>query len=219
MAHGIPIVETVAGKATVTADHPNFGGPIGVTGSTSANLLANDADVVVAVGTRLQDFTTGSWSVFRDPELTLVSINVGRFDATKHQPISVVGDARVTLEALDEAIGDYRAPASWLERTAEVRADWYRYLDELTAPGDGMPTYAQVIRAVNDLSADDDYQVAAAGGLPGELNTWDGSRNRSVRSTPSTATPAWGTRSPGHGAPRWRLATGRSSRGWATAPI
>ncbi|MDX1450868.1 MAG: thiamine pyrophosphate-binding protein, partial [Acidimicrobiia bacterium] len=112
VTHGIPIVETVAGKASVTADHPNFAGPIGVTGSISANALAADADVVVAVGTRLQDFTTGSWSVFRDPEFRLVSINVGRFDATKHQALAVVGDARVTLEALEEALVDYRAPAS-----------------------------------------------------------------------------------------------------------
>ncbi len=179
-SHGIPIVETVAGKATVTADHPNFGGPIGVTGSTSANLLANDADVVLAVGTRLQDFTTGSWSIFRDPDVKLVSINVGRFDATKHRPISVVGDAKVTIEALDEAVGDYRAPASWLERTAEVRDDWYRYLDDISAPGEGMPTYAQVVRAVNDLARDDDYQVAAAGGLPGELNT--GWHSKSIHS-------------------------------------
>lgn len=180
VARGIPIVETVAGRATVPADHPNFGGPIGVTGSTSANNLANDADVVLAVGTRLQDFTTGSWSVFRDPEFQLVSINVGRFDATKHTPISVIGDADVSLRQLDAEVGDYRAPGSWLERTAELRAEWYSYLDELTAPTSDTPTYAQVIRAVNDLAEPSDYQVAAAGGLPGELNM--GWHSKSIRS-------------------------------------
>jgi 3D-(3,5/4)-trihydroxycyclohexane-1,2-dione acylhydrolase (decyclizing) len=169
--HGIPVVETVAGKTSLTADHPNFAGPIGVTGSTSANALANDADLVLAVGTRLQDFTTGSWSVFRDPDYRLVSINVARFDATKHQAISVIGDARVCLEQLDQAIGDRTAPSSWLDRASSLREEWYGYLDDLSEPTTDLPTYAQVVRAVNEMAAPTDYQVAAAGGLPGELNT------------------------------------------------
>ena len=170
VARGIPVVETVAGKSSLVYDHPNFAGPIGVTGSTSANALAADADVVIAVGTRLQDFTTGSWSVFKNPQLQLVSINVGRFDATKHHSISVVGDARVSLEALNEALGDYRAPAEWLERADDERRRWYDYLEGYIALDFDLPTYAQVIRAVNDLVDDTDYQVSAAGGLPGELN-------------------------------------------------
>ncbi len=177
---GIPVVETVAGKATVTADHPNFAGPLGVTGSTSANALAADADVVVAVGTRLQDFTTGSWSVFRDEGFRLVSVNVGRFDATKHQPIAVVGDARVSLEQLDQALGDYSAPDDWMTRAAELRGEWYAYLEDLTRSDSEVPTYAQVIRAVNELVDPSDYQVAAAGGLPGELNM--GWHSRSIHS-------------------------------------
>jgi len=170
VARGIPVVETVAGKSTLVYDHPNFAGPIGVTGSTSANALAADADVVVAVGTRLQDFTTGSWAVFKNPRMQLVSINVGRFDATKHHALSVVGDARVSLEALDEALGDYHAPTEWLHRAGEERSEWYDYLDGYIARDHEVPTYAQVIRAVNDLVDDSDYQVSAAGGLPGELN-------------------------------------------------
>jgi 3D-(3,5/4)-trihydroxycyclohexane-1,2-dione acylhydrolase (decyclizing) len=170
VARGIPVVETVAGKSTLVYDHPNFAGPIGVTGSTSANALAADADVVVAVGTRLQDFTTGSWAVFKNPRMQLVSINVGRFDATKHQAVAVVGDARVSLEALNEALGDYRAPTEWLERAGDERRRWYDYLDGYIALDLDVPTYAQVIRAVNDLVDDTDYQVSAAGGLPGELN-------------------------------------------------
>jgi 3D-(3,5/4)-trihydroxycyclohexane-1,2-dione acylhydrolase (decyclizing) len=166
----IPVVETVAGKAVVLADHPNFAGPIGVTGSTSANALAAEADVVIAVGTRLQDFTTGSWSVFRNEDMRLVSINVGRFDAIKHQSIAVVGDALVSLNAIDVGLGDYEAPADWLTKAAEERASWYAYLDGLSGP-EGRPTYAKVIRAVNQVSDPDDYQVSAAGGLPGELNT------------------------------------------------
>lgn len=177
---GIPVTETVAGKATLLADHPNFAGPIGVTGSTSANAIAGDADVVIAVGTRLQDFTTGSWSLFRDPDMRLVTVNVGRFDATTHQAVTVVGDADVSLADLDAAVGDYKAPPEWLERTAEVRAEWYGYLETLTAPSTEVPTYAQVVGAVNELCDPDDYQVAAAGGLPGELNM--GWHSRSIHS-------------------------------------
>jgi 3D-(3,5/4)-trihydroxycyclohexane-1,2-dione acylhydrolase (decyclizing) len=166
----IPVAETVAGKATLLADHPAFAGPIGVTGSGSANALAEEADVVLAVGTRLQDFTTGSWALFRNPDLQLIAVNVARFDALKRGAVSVVGDARVSLEALDEAVGDYRAPAAWQARSRDLRADWYRYLDGFTSEESDPPTYAQVIRSINDLADPTDYQVAAAGGLPGELN-------------------------------------------------
>lgn len=177
--HRIPVVETVAGKAVLTADHPNFAGPIGVTGSTCANALAADADVVIAVGTRLQDFTTGSWSVFRNEEMRLVSINVGRFDAVKHQGIAVVGDALISLETIDSALGNYQAPTEWMSRVAEERGRWYGYLDEISG-SEGRPTYAKVIRAINQVSDTDDYEVSAAGGLPGELNM--GWRSKSVRS-------------------------------------
>jgi 3D-(3,5/4)-trihydroxycyclohexane-1,2-dione acylhydrolase (decyclizing) len=180
LKRGIPVVETVAGKSTLVHDHPNYVGPIGVTGSTSANALAGDADVVVAVGTRLQDFTTGSWSVFKNPELKLVSINVGRFDASKHHAVAVVADAVASLEALDKALGDYHAPSEWLEHAAGERRNWLEYLDNYVDQEFETPTYAQVIRAVNDLVDDDAYQVAAAGGLPGELNM--GWKSRSVGS-------------------------------------
>ena len=169
---GLPVVETMAGKAVLTADNPNFAGPIGVTGSTSANALAADADVVLAVGTRLQDFTTGSWSVFQDAELRLVSLNVGRFDATKHRAQAVVGDARRGLEDVDAALGGWHADPAWLARARDEYARWNAYLDEAAAaptPG-GAPSYAAVIRAVNGLVGPDDYVVAAAGGFPGELN-------------------------------------------------
>ena len=89
--HGIPIVETVAGKSTVAADHPCYAGPIGVIGAEGANRLAAEADVVVAVGTRLQDFTTGSWTVFRNDALRIIGVNVARFDAGKHRAVAVVG--------------------------------------------------------------------------------------------------------------------------------
>jgi 3D-(3,5/4)-trihydroxycyclohexane-1,2-dione acylhydrolase (decyclizing) len=180
--HGIPVVETVAGKSCLTWDDPSFAGPIGVTGSTSANALAAEADVVLAVGTRLQDFTTGSWTAFGDEAMRLVSINVARFDATKHRARSIVADARRGLEDLGRALGDWSAPEAWLGRARDAYRAWNDELDAAARPPEGsaLPSYAAVIRAVNNVAADDDYAVAAAGGFPGELNKqW---RARSVGS-------------------------------------
>ncbi|MEE9415399.1 MAG: thiamine pyrophosphate-binding protein, partial [Acidimicrobiales bacterium] len=111
--HNIPVVETVAGRTCLPASHPLNAGPIGVTGCTSANALAAQADVVLAVGTRLQDFTTGSWTVFRNPEVKIVAINTARFDATKHLALPVVGDAREALADIASRVGEYRAPSDW----------------------------------------------------------------------------------------------------------
>ena len=96
--HRVPVVETIAGRASLPHDHPYNAGPLGVIGSASANALAADADVVLAVGTRLQDFTTGSWTVFANPDVKLIALNAARFDATKHRALPVVGDAQVGLE-------------------------------------------------------------------------------------------------------------------------
>jgi 3D-(3,5/4)-trihydroxycyclohexane-1,2-dione acylhydrolase (decyclizing) len=168
----VPVVETVAGKSSLPWDHPMFAGPIGVTGSSSANALAGEADVVLAVGTRLQDFTTGSWSVFGDERMRLVTLNAARHDATKHLASPLVADARRGLEELGEALGGWRAPASWHARATQEYASWNATLDEAASATteSGLPSYAAVIRRVNDLARPDDYALAAAGGLPGELN-------------------------------------------------
>ena len=112
--HGIPVVETLAGKATLVHDHPNYAGPVGVNGSAAANAVAEDADVVLAIGTRLQDFTTGSWALFKNPALRFVSINTARWDANKQHATPVIGDALVAIEQLDAAIAGYAAPTEWL---------------------------------------------------------------------------------------------------------
>jgi len=178
---GIPVVETVAGKATMVHDHPNYAGPIGTTGSAAANAVAADADVVLAVGTRLQDFTTGSWSVFRNPATRFVAVNTARWDAHKHLAVPVVGDAAVTLDAIDAALGDYAAPAEWLGFAAAQIASWHVYLDSWKQrPVEFKPAYAQVIQVINALCDDDDYCLSAAGGLPGELSM--GWRSKSVGS-------------------------------------
>ncbi len=179
--HGIPVVETVAGKSTLTHDHPNYAGPIGVTGSRAANAVAEQADVVIAVGTRLQDFTTGSWSVFRDPDVSFVAINTASWDAHKQGAQPVVGDARVALEAIDAALGAYAAPPEWLATADERIAEWHAYLDSWSGrQHDGPPAYAEVIQAINAVAEPDDYILSAAGGLPGELSM--GWRSKSVGS-------------------------------------
>jgi 3D-(3,5/4)-trihydroxycyclohexane-1,2-dione acylhydrolase (decyclizing) len=171
-AHGLPVVETVAGKSSLPASHPCYVGPIGVTGSDAANRLAADADLVLAVGTRLQDFTTGSWTVFRNDALRIVAINAARFDAVKHLAFPVVGDAREALSELEPLVAEWEAPASWVEQAAAEAADHRQLVEKGTTGGNGpgLPTYAQVVGAVNRVATEHDYVVAAAGGLPGELN-------------------------------------------------
>lgn len=167
---GIPIAETAAGKATVVGSHPNVVGVLGVIGASSANRLAEEADVIVAVGTRLQDFTTGSWSVFRQPDARFILVNTNRWDATKRTDCAVIGDARECLTALDDALGDYRADAAWMGRADEVRADWSSYLHGWRDQTDlDPPSYGQVIQAFNEVAVPEDYVVCAAGGIIGEL--------------------------------------------------
>ena len=169
-AHQVPVVETVAGKSTFTADHPLYVAPIGVIGSDEANRLAGEADLVLAVGTRLQDFTTASWTVFRNEELRIVALNAARFDAVKHRALPLVGDARESLLELGAALQGWRAPEDWVRR-AEAEAEAFdRAVEARTTPGDGVPSYAQVVGAVNRLADADDYVLTASGGLPGELN-------------------------------------------------
>lgn len=172
--HRIPVAETVAGKGSLDPDHPGQMGPIGVTGSSSANAMGEEADLVLAVGTRLQDFTTGSWSVFRDDALQMIGINVARYDAVKHQAAPLIADARLALQALSTELGEWAAPAGWMEQGEEAVRLWTGYTAEVTDPSfetpSGLPSYAQVVSAINHLTGPDDYIVAAAGGLPGELN-------------------------------------------------
>ena len=171
-AHGIPVVETVAGKSCLTAGHPLYAGPIGVIGSAETNRLVAEADCVLAVGTRLQDFTTGSWTVFANPEARVIGLNAARFDAGKHLALPLVADAGEGLRELGEALGGFRAPAAWRERAAGERANLDALIERVGAPPPAgeLPSYAQVICAVHESGADDDYVVTAAGGFPGELN-------------------------------------------------
>ena len=144
-------------------------GPIGVIGSSSANALAAEADVVLAVGTRLQDFITGSWTVFAG-DARLIALNAARFDAIKHRALSVVGDALVGLEELSEALTDWRAPESWAKRGTTEYATWNALVDKHSGPtNEEVPSYAHVVGAINRICDPTDLALTAAGGLPGEL--------------------------------------------------
>lgn len=169
--HGIPIAETAAGRTVHPDPHPLNVGPLGTIGSASANAMAADADLVLAVGTRLQDFTTSSWSLF-DPSVRLVSINAARFDAVKHAGHAVVGDARECIGELRAASQGWGADPAWTSRAATERAVWDALVDRLRAGAapDASLTYAQVVGAVNDQSGPDDYVLGSSGGIPGELN-------------------------------------------------
>ncbi|MBB5954593.1 3D-(3,5/4)-trihydroxycyclohexane-1,2-dione acylhydrolase (decyclizing) [Saccharothrix tamanrassetensis] len=166
--HGIPVVETTAGRTLVPHDHPLHAGPLGVTGSASANVLAAEADVVLAVGTRLQDFTTASWTVFRR-DVRLVSVNAARFDAVKHGALSVVGDADEALRELADPLGGWRTDPAWSARARAERERWDAHISGLRAATSDLPTYAQVVGVVNEASGPEDYVMTASGGLPGEL--------------------------------------------------
>ena len=168
--HGIPVTETIAGRSQMLHNHKLNAGPLGVIGSSSANAIAAEADVVLAVGTRLQDFTTGSWSVFGNESMRLIAINAASFDAHKHRALSVVGDAKVGLEDLSSALGNWAGSPDWLETAQGHYAEWNRTVDEHSGPSDAVPpSYGQVVGAINRICDTTDLALTAAGGLPGEL--------------------------------------------------
>ena len=173
-AHGVPMTETQAGKGAVAWDHPLQAGAIGVTGGTAANALARDADVVVAIGTRLQDFTTGSHTLF--PQARLVAINVNPYDAGKWHAAPVTGDAAVTLGALSTRLSGWSADAAWTARAEREARSWREIVSGIVDVRDvappALPYDGEVIGAVQRhcRSAEDDIVVCAAGSLPGELH-------------------------------------------------
>lgn len=168
--HKIPVVETQAGRAALAWDHPWAMGSVGVIGGTAANALAAEADLILAIGTRLADFTTASATVFSNPDARIVALNVARFDAVKRGAMPLVADAQVGLEELGSFLAGWAAPESWGARARDLIGEWNRIVDRVRAPANtGTPTYAQVIGAINTRAKPDDGVVLAAGGLPGEM--------------------------------------------------
>ena len=176
-ARGIPVAETQAGKSALPHDAALNMGAIGVTGTAAANAVAEEADVVLAVGTRLADFTTGSWSLFKNPARKIIGLNVQAFDAHKHQSLPLLADALTGLDALDVALGAYKAPAVWTQRAKDGKAAWTQVAAKYTAPTNAeLPSDSEVIGAVQRVSKPGDIIVGAAGGLPGELHKlWNAS--------------------------------------------
>lgn len=166
----IPVVETQAGKSSLPWDHRLNFGPVGVTGASSANAVCADADVVLGVGTRFQDFTTGSWALFNNPSRTLISLNVQAYDAAKHGAEPLCADAAAGLSALAQALGDARFAAA----DPALKADWFTAADRVTdAPEpeeNALPTDMQVIGAVQRSAGPDTVVMCAAGTMPGELH-------------------------------------------------
>ena len=166
--HNVPVAETQAGKSALPWNHPQNLGAIGVTGTSAANAVAASADLIIAVGTRLQDFTTGAWALFSNPARRIVQLNVAAYDAAKHAAIPLVCDAKIGLEALSGGLDEWRAP----DLDDALRAEWNERVDAVTAPprGNAPPSDAQVIGAVQRATGPDTVLVCAAGGLPGELH-------------------------------------------------
>jgi 3D-(3,5/4)-trihydroxycyclohexane-1,2-dione acylhydrolase (decyclizing) len=168
---GIPVGETQAGKGSLAYDHAQCVGAVGATGTSSANRLAHDADLVIGIGTRYSDFTTASMTAFENPNVRFVNINVAEFDAYKVSAIAVVADARVALEEMGERLRGYRVPAEYAEKIGSLREAWTREMHRLFQLDNG-PLLAQsaVIGALFEASGPRDVLVSAAGSHPGDLH-------------------------------------------------
>ncbi len=169
--HSIPVVETQAGKSALAWDHDLNFGPVGVTGAESANIISEKADLVFGVGTRFQDFTTGSWALFKNPDRKILALNVQPYDSAKHDAISLTADAKIGLEKLSAALGSHRFTAP----DAKLKAAWFEKADaDTAAPGEenanSLPTDMQVIGAVQRQSRENTVVMCAAGTMPGELH-------------------------------------------------
>lgn len=166
---GIPVGETQAGKGSLPYDHPQNLGAIGVTGTKGANRIAREADLVIAVGTRLSDFTTASKTAFQNPDVRFVAININDLDAHKHAALPLTADARVTLQELLQI--DYRVHEDYRSTIARLKEEWEREVDRLFHLGQGPPVaQSEVIGALNRVCGPRDVVVCAAGSLPGDLH-------------------------------------------------
>ena len=171
-ATGIPVATSQAGGGALAWDHPQYLGGVGATGSTGANRLAAQADVVIGIGTRYSDFTTGSRTAFQHPAVSFVNINLASFDAYKHgTQLPIIADARESITALQDALAGWRVSSDHAEEIAREKSVWDAVVDEAFAPsGLPLPGQAEIVGAVQAASAPEDVIVQAAGSLPGDLH-------------------------------------------------
>ena len=170
-ATGVPVAETQAGKGSLPYDHPQAVGAIGATGTTAANALAREADVVLGVGTRWSDFTTASRSLFADPDVRFVNLNVAPVDAFKHAGLPLVADARAGLESLRGALEGWSANPEHTVRARGLAAEWDATVERAYTLGHGpLPAQSEVLGVVNRVSGPRDVVVCAAGSMPGDLH-------------------------------------------------
>ncbi len=175
---GIPVGETFAGKGSLNYDHPNNLGSIGATGTPGANILAREADLVIAIGTRLSDFTTASKTAFQNPEVRFININIAEFDAAKHSALPLVADARETLKELTNALKNYKVYRDYTNRISVYKEEWEEEVERLYRINHHpLPAQSEVIGVVNDFSKPEDVIVCAAGSLPGDLHKLWRTRN------------------------------------------
>jgi len=168
--HNIPVTPTVMGLGCMDRDDPYYIGAIGALGVGSSNSLSKDTDLALAVGTKLGDFTTGSWANFENENFKLVSINTTRFDVTKHTATPVISDAKIGFEELSKALGDWKAPSVWFDRAVKERTEWDAYVNKESGPtNQKLPSYAHAVGAVYRNAEPSDIVVTAAGGLVGEV--------------------------------------------------
>ena len=168
--HNIPVTVTAMGIGCMDRDDPYNIGPIGGLGVGSANNLSKDTDLVISVGTKLSDFTTGSWSNFHNPDFKLVSLNTARFDVTKHRATPLVSDAKIGLNEISNSLGDWKAPDNWYQHARKEAKAWDQYVEQQSGPtNQQLPSYAQAIGAVYRNADPSDIVVTAAGGLVGEV--------------------------------------------------
>ncbi|QQS02491.1 MAG: 3D-(3,5/4)-trihydroxycyclohexane-1,2-dione acylhydrolase (decyclizing) [Austwickia sp.] len=171
-ATGIPVADTQAGKGAINWDHECAVGGVGSTGNNAANTLAREADLVIGIGTRYSDFTTASHTIFADPDVRFVNLNVGSFDAAKHSAQMLLADAREGLDALRGALAGWRADGAWSKRGQELYAEWQRVVDECYHRDQTpLPAQTEVFGALNELMAPHDVVINAAGSMPGDLQT------------------------------------------------
>ncbi|HZQ07720.1 MAG TPA: 3D-(3,5/4)-trihydroxycyclohexane-1,2-dione acylhydrolase (decyclizing) [Anaerolineae bacterium] len=168
---GIPVGETHAGKGALPYNHPLSLGALGVTGTRAANLMARDADLVIGIGTRYSDFTTASKTAFQNPDVKFININVAEFDAYKHSALPLVGDARVAIEELSAAVGDYRTSAEYRARAAQLNKEWDAEVSRIYGIEHGPPiSQGEVIGTINTVAGERDVVLNAAGSAPGDLH-------------------------------------------------